>query len=88
MREQGDNKGFPRAIFCDICLMWMNGPSQWADHQISKKHRRHVKANLRAQRADKAMKFLALFLAAKWEREQRYRDEQINITLALRLVRT
>ena len=67
--------------------MWVNGPGQWADHRIGKKHRRRVKANIRAQRADKAMKFLALFLAAKWEREQCYRDEQIHVTLALRLVR-
>ena len=85
--EQGDHEGLPQPIYCGLCSMWLNGPGQWADHQIGKKHRKRIKAGARAQRADRAMKFLALFLAAKWDREQRYRDEQVHVRLALRLAR-
>lgn len=30
------------AIFCEHCQMWLNGPTQWADHEIGKKHRKAV----------------------------------------------
>ena len=29
-------------IYCRYCEMWLNGPTQWADHEIGKKHRRAV----------------------------------------------
>lgn len=30
------------AIYCKHCQMWLNGPTQWADHEIGKKHRKAV----------------------------------------------
>ena len=30
------------AIYCRYCEMWLNGPTQWADHEIGKKHRKAV----------------------------------------------
>ena len=39
------NQPFERdgAIFCKHCQMWLNGPAQWADHEIGKKHRKAVR---------------------------------------------
>ena len=34
------------AIFCKHCEMWLNGPTQWADHEIGKKHRKAVRRDL------------------------------------------
>jgi hypothetical protein len=31
------------AIYCKHCQMWLNGPTQWADHEIGKKHRKAVR---------------------------------------------
>ena len=31
------------AIFCRYCEMWLNGPGQWKDHEIGKKHRIQVR---------------------------------------------
>eukprot|EP00913_Durusdinium_trenchii_P007073 g6655.t1 len=31
-----------KAIYCKHCQMWLNGPTQWADHEIGKKHRKAV----------------------------------------------
>eukprot|EP00439_Symbiodinium_sp_Y106_P063093 s3271_g9.t1 len=31
------------AIYCKHCQMWLNGPAQWADHEIGKKHRKAVR---------------------------------------------
>eukprot|EP00930_Biecheleria_cincta_P031170 TRINITY_DN21631_c0_g2_i1.p1 TRINITY_DN21631_c0_g2~~TRINITY_DN21631_c0_g2_i1.p1 ORF type:complete len:1478 (+),score=338.07 TRINITY_DN21631_c0_g2_i1:79-4512(+) len=31
------------AIYCWHCEMWLNGPTQWADHEIGKKHRKAVR---------------------------------------------
>ena len=28
------------AIYCRACDKWMNGPTQWADHEIGKRHRK------------------------------------------------
>ena len=30
------------AIYCRFCAMWLNGPTQWADHENGKKHRKAV----------------------------------------------
>ena len=30
------------AVFCRQCRMWLNGPTQWWDHVIGKKHQRSV----------------------------------------------
>ena len=35
------NKGDP--VYCEDCEMWLNGPTQWEDHKIGKKHKIHVK---------------------------------------------
>ncbi|CAE7855451.1 unnamed protein product [Symbiodinium necroappetens] len=31
------------AIYCKFCQMWLNGPTQWADHEIGKKHQKAVR---------------------------------------------
>jgi hypothetical protein len=38
------------AIYCEYCEMWLNGPTQFSDHLIGKKHRKHRKAGGRKQR--------------------------------------
>ena len=30
------------AVYCPDCQMWLNGPTQWQDHRIGKKHRTNV----------------------------------------------
>ena len=32
------------AAYCPACQMWLNGPTQWTDHLIGKKHRKHTRA--------------------------------------------
>ena len=42
------NKAQPEhdgAIYCRYCEMWLNGPTQWADHEIGKGHRKAVRRN-------------------------------------------
>ena len=29
------------AVYCEDCEMWLNGPTQWEDHKIGKKHKKH-----------------------------------------------
>ena len=29
-----------RNIYCETCEMWVNGPEQWQDHSIGKKHKK------------------------------------------------
>ena len=29
------------AVYCDICKMWLNGPTQWEDHRIGRKHKKN-----------------------------------------------
>jgi hypothetical protein len=35
----GDSDG----IWCTNCEMWLNGPAQWEDHKIGKKHKKNVR---------------------------------------------
>ena len=30
------------AIYCDYCDMWLNGPTQWADHQKGQRHKKNA----------------------------------------------
>ena len=32
----------PTAVYCPDCQTWLNGPRQWEDHKIGKKHRKNV----------------------------------------------
>ena len=32
------------AIYCEYCEMWLNGPTQFSDHLIGRKHRKNRKA--------------------------------------------
>ena len=42
----------PQAIYCKACEMWLNGPTQYGDHKIGKKHRKNLrKAAQEAQAA-------------------------------------
>ena len=31
------------AVYCKHCEMWLNGPTQWEDHKISKNHKKNVR---------------------------------------------
>ena len=31
------------AVYCKHCEMWLNGPTQWEDHKIGKKHKKNVR---------------------------------------------
>ena len=31
------------AVYCEWCEMYLNGPTQWEDHKIGKKHKKHSK---------------------------------------------
>ena len=33
-----------KAVYCPDCDMWLNGPTQWTDHEIGKKHVKKCKA--------------------------------------------
>ena len=35
--------GSGSAVYCDICESWLNGPTQWEDHRIGKKHKKNLK---------------------------------------------
>ena len=49
--EQPSPESWPdEAIACDLCGMWLNGPSQFEDHRRGKRHRTNFKENLRKQR--------------------------------------
>ena len=30
------------AVYCEWCEMWLNGPTQWEDHKIGKKHKKNI----------------------------------------------
>jgi hypothetical protein len=30
------------AVYCEDCEMWLNGPTQWEDHKIGKKHKKNI----------------------------------------------
>ena len=45
-KAEDENQAQPEhegAIYCRYCEMWLNGPTQWADHEIGKKHRKAVR---------------------------------------------
>ena len=33
------------AVYCNICEVWLNGPAQWDDHKLGRKHRRNDARN-------------------------------------------
>jgi hypothetical protein len=35
--------GSSDGIWCNICEMWLNGPEQWEDHVVGKKHKKKVR---------------------------------------------
>ena len=35
-------------VYCEVCEMWLNGPTQWEDHQIGKKHKTRLNALAKA----------------------------------------
>ena len=34
------------AVYCDVCVRWMNGPKQYESHSIGRKHRRWLRLRL------------------------------------------
>ena len=41
--SKGQQPEHDGALYCVLCDMWLNGPVQWADHEIGKKHRKAVR---------------------------------------------
>jgi len=41
-RQDNDNRE-GETIFCPTCEMWLNGPTQWEDHRIGKKHLKNTR---------------------------------------------
>ena len=31
------------ALYCEECGMWTNGPTQWEEHRIGKKHKKNTR---------------------------------------------
>ena len=50
LSTQVDNADAPGSLsqFCTTCNMWLNGPSQWEDHRIGKKHLKNTRRNRQA----------------------------------------
>ena len=40
---EGKGKGWK---YCRDCEMWLNGPTQWEDHKVGKKHKKNFKRQL------------------------------------------
>ena len=40
--DQKKQKEPAEAVYCKQCQTWLNGPRQWEDHKIGKKHRKNV----------------------------------------------
>ena len=36
-------------MYCPVCLLWLNGPAQWEDHQQGKKHHKSLRRAARAR---------------------------------------
>jgi hypothetical protein len=41
------------AIYCEHCDIWLNGPTQWDDHKIGKKHKKNCKKGGHSCESDK-----------------------------------
>ena len=39
-QQEQQEKESGQAVYCEDCDMWLNGPIQWEDHKISKKHKK------------------------------------------------
>ena len=37
------------AVYCEVCEFWLNGPTEWEDHKIGKKHKRRIRRSRRHQ---------------------------------------
>ena len=35
------------SVYCQLCEMWLNGPTQLEDHKIGKKHKKNVRSRLK-----------------------------------------
>jgi hypothetical protein len=49
-----ENAADSQAVYCEDCEMWLNGPTQWEDHKIGKKHKKNLKRNKGANAAGNA----------------------------------
>jgi len=41
-QEDEDEDGDGAAVYCEDCEKWLNGPTQWEDHKIGKKHKKKL----------------------------------------------
>ena len=48
------------ARYCEDCEVWLNGPTQWDDHKIGKKHKKRVKKNSKLAKKTAEAEFAAL----------------------------
>ena len=74
-------------IYCDVCQFWLNGPAQWEDHTIGKKHKRRSARIRKQERATIALRQMGCVIAQKFLMEKTYRDDQLHIKAALCLAR-
>ena len=37
------------AVYCEVCSFWLNGPTEWEDHQIGRFHKRSIRKSKRHQ---------------------------------------
>ena len=47
----GEDEHHAMAVYCKECTTWLNGPRQWEDHKIGKKHRKNVQKARRGMAA-------------------------------------
>ena len=52
--SKGQQPEHDGALYCVLCDMWLNGPVQWADHEIGKKHRKAVRRTQAKQQSVEA----------------------------------
>ena len=43
MRQPPQDKDSGQVVYCQVCRTWLNGPDQWQDREIGKKHKKNVK---------------------------------------------
>ncbi len=78
------------AVYCDKCEMWLNGPTQWEDHQIGKKHKKHCRSGParsatrpRRARRDRGIVILSKGTALLIEQEALLKDALSTYMLSL-----
>ena len=69
------------ASCCDVCTMWLNGTPQFNDHLMGRKHRNNLRKMRGKAEVEAALRSMALCIASKYLKEQKYRDSEIHIKI-------